>query len=159
MYARQHSPLLLQVTATNPFEAWHRKLKAGPNLSKGQVALHGLYDMCTNIIQAVRDTDTRAATAAYQFRRKNLSVCMRGYPEIAGFLHPFQKMLSIELGAAPERIAAGKLTPMYEGDTLTCYCRFARRYLLPCIHVFHLDSEIKVSTPGKWVSYICKDRL
>jgi len=29
MYARQHSPLLPQVTITNACEAWHRKLKSG----------------------------------------------------------------------------------------------------------------------------------
>jgi hypothetical protein len=51
-------------------------------------------------------------------------------------LRPFQNTLSIELDAMPERIAAGKLATIYEDDTLTCHCRFARRYLLPCRHVF-----------------------
>jgi hypothetical protein len=41
MYARQHSPLLLQVTTTNPCEAWHRKLKSAASLTKGKVALFG----------------------------------------------------------------------------------------------------------------------
>jgi len=93
-----------------------------------------------NII-AARDVDARAATAAYHLRRKNLSVCMRGYPEIADFPHTFQKMLSIELDAVPERITAGKLAPIYEDDTLTCHCRFARRYLLPCRHVSTLTTK------------------
>ena len=39
MYARQHSPLLLQTTTTNACEAWHRKLKSGAGLSKGQVSI------------------------------------------------------------------------------------------------------------------------
>jgi len=102
-------------------EAWHRKLKEDANLSKGQAALHGLYysTVCMSIIQAARDVDTRTATAAYRFRRKNSSVCIRGYPEIVGLPHPFQKMLSIELDAVPERIAAGKLAPIYEGMPLS----------------------------------------
>ena len=120
---------LLQVITINPCEAQHKKLKAGVNLSKGQVALHGLYGICMNIIQAARDVDTRAATAAYHFRQKNLSVCMRGYPKIAGFSLPLQKMLLIELDAVLERIAVGKLALTYEDDTLMCYCCFARCYL------------------------------
>jgi hypothetical protein len=69
-------------------------------------------------------------------------------------LSPFQKTLSIELDAVLERIAAGKLATIYEDDTLTCHCRFARRYLLPCRHVFHFESEVKVLTPEKWVLYL-----
>jgi hypothetical protein len=45
-------------------------------------------------------------------------VCIRGYPEIAGLPHPFQKMLSIKLNAAAGRIAAGRLAPIYEDDML-----------------------------------------
>lgn len=41
MFARQHSPLLLQVTTTNPCEAWHRKLKAAAGATKGKVATFG----------------------------------------------------------------------------------------------------------------------
>ena len=54
MYARQHSPMLLQVT-TNPCESWHRKLKAGAGLSKGQVSSHGIFGMILNIIDTARD--------------------------------------------------------------------------------------------------------
>ena len=43
MYAWQHSPLLLQVTTTNFCEAWHRKLKGGSGLRKGDAAKHGMY--------------------------------------------------------------------------------------------------------------------
>ena len=41
MYARQHSPFLLQVTTTNSCEAWHRKLKGGNGLRKADAAKHG----------------------------------------------------------------------------------------------------------------------
>jgi hypothetical protein len=97
-----------------------------------------------------RDVETKATTAAYQFHRKILSVCIGGYPEIAGLSHPFQEMLSIELDSVLERIAAGKLALIYDGYTLTCY---GRHYLFPCRHAFHLDSEVKILTPDK-VFYI-----
>ena len=42
MYARQHSPLLLQMTTTNSCEAWHRKLKGGSGLKKGDAAKRGI---------------------------------------------------------------------------------------------------------------------
>jgi hypothetical protein len=41
MYARSHSPLLEQVTSTNAAEAWHRQLKAGGGLWKGDASNHG----------------------------------------------------------------------------------------------------------------------
>ena len=106
--------------------------------------------MCINIIHASRDVDTGAATAAYQFRRKNLSVCIRGHPEIAGHPHPFQEMLSIGLDAAPGRIVAGELAPIYEDMPLI----FARRYLLSRRHAPYFDSEVKVPAQEKWVSYL-----
>ena len=41
MYARNHSPLLEQVTSTNAAEAWHRQLRAGGGLRKGDASNHG----------------------------------------------------------------------------------------------------------------------
>ena len=32
--------------------------------------------------------------------------------------------------------------------------RFARKYLLPCRHVFQLDAETKVLTPERWQLYV-----
>lgn len=68
MYARQHSSFLLQVTTTNACEAWHRKLKTGAGLSKGQAATHGIYGMILNIMDAANDIDNRTTVAKSQFR-------------------------------------------------------------------------------------------
>ena len=65
MYAWQHSPFLLQVTTTNACEAWHRKLKSGAGLSKGQVASHGIYGMILNIMDAAKDVDSRAKVLSF----------------------------------------------------------------------------------------------
>jgi hypothetical protein len=32
--------------------------------------------------------------------------------------------------------------------------RFARKYLLPCRHIFHLDGEVKILTSDKWQKYL-----
>ena len=42
MYARSHSPLLQQITSTNGAEVWHRQLKAGGGLRKGNASNHGI---------------------------------------------------------------------------------------------------------------------
>ncbi|RPB21160.1 hypothetical protein L211DRAFT_450441 [Terfezia boudieri ATCC MYA-4762] len=82
MYARQHSPFLLQATTTNACEAWHRKLKSGAGLSKGQVASHGIYGMILNIMDAAKDVDNRAVVAKSRFRNRKLAVCTKQYKEI-----------------------------------------------------------------------------
>ncbi|KAF8414442.1 hypothetical protein BGX38DRAFT_1264239 [Terfezia claveryi] len=96
MYARQHSPFLLQATTTNACEAWHQI---------GQLPV------------------------------------------------PIQKLLARELDAVEERIAKGKELPRFD-ENLRCHCKFHRQYLLPCRHIFHLDTEIKVLTPAQWKGYL-----
>ena len=74
-------------------------------------------------------------------------------PEIGGFPVPLQKLLAVELEAVEERTLAGRPTPVFE-QHLKCNCRFARRYFLPCRHIFHLDGEDKVLTPPVWKIYV-----
>ena len=99
MYARQHSPFLLQVTTTNACEAWHRKLKTGAGLSKGQVASHSIYGMVLNIMDAAKDIHNRAAIVKSHFRNRKLAVCTKQYPEIGQLPVPVQKLLAGELNA------------------------------------------------------------
>ncbi|KAF8416903.1 hypothetical protein BGX38DRAFT_1335203 [Terfezia claveryi] len=153
MYARQHSPFLLQATTTNACEAWHRKLKSGAGLSKGQVASHGIYGMILNIIDATNDVDNRAELAKSHFRNRKLAVCTKQYAEIGQLPVPIQKLLARELDAVEERIAKGKELPRFD-ENLWCHCKFHRQYLLPCRHIFHLDTEIKVLTPAQWKGYL-----
>jgi hypothetical protein len=42
-YSRQLGPLLIQVSTTDPCEAWHREVKAGARLKKRQVAGYACY--------------------------------------------------------------------------------------------------------------------
>ncbi|KAF8441166.1 hypothetical protein BGX38DRAFT_1272784 [Terfezia claveryi] len=153
MYARQHSPFLLQATTTNACEAWHRKLKSGAGLSKGQVASHGIYGMILNIMDAAKDVDNRAVVAKSRYRNRKLTVCTKQYKEIGQLPVPIQKLLARELDAVEERIAKGKEVPNFD-ENLRCRCKFYRQYLLPCRHIFHLDTEAKVLTPLQWEAYI-----
>jgi len=154
MYARQHSPLLLQVTTTNACEAWHRKLKSSAGLSKGQVASHGIYGMILNIIDAANDVDNHAAEAKSHFRNRKLALCTKEYPEIGQLPVPIQKLLAGELYAVTERIAKGKEVPIAFGENLQCHCKFYRQYRLPCRHIFHLDTDVKVLTSVRWEGYV-----
>ncbi|RPB25197.1 hypothetical protein L211DRAFT_836521 [Terfezia boudieri ATCC MYA-4762] len=154
MYARQHSPFLLQVTTTNACETWNRKLKSGAGLSKGQVASHGIYGMILNIMDAVNVIDNHAAVARSHFRNRKLPICTKEYPEIGQLPVPIQKLLSGELDAVTERIAKGKEVPIGLDENLQCSCKFYRQYLLPCRHIFHLDTEVKVLTTARWEGYV-----
>ena len=109
--------------------------------------------MVLNIIENGQDVDNRAKNAEQDFRGSKFSVCTKEYPEVGGFPVPLQKLLAVELEAVEERILAGKPTPVFE-QHLKCNCRFARRYFLPCRHIFHLDGEDKVLTPPVWKSYV-----
>jgi len=68
---------------------------------------------------------------------------------------PVQKLLARELEGMEYRISKRKPMPVFE-DYLVWWCKFARKYSLPCRHVFHLDSEVPsgVITAEKWREFI-----
>ena len=101
--------------------------------------------MILNIMDAVNDVHNRAAVAKSQFHSRKLA-CTKQYPEIGQLPIPIQKLLTIELDAVEERIAKGKEVPTGFDENLQCSCKFFRQYLLPCRHIFHLDTEVKVLT-------------
>ena len=96
-------------------------------------------------MDAAKDVDNRAAVASSQFRNRKLAISKQ-YPEIGQLPVPIQKLLAVELDTVEERIAKGKEVPSYDDETLRCHCKFNRQYLLPCRHIFHLDSVHKVLT-------------
>ena len=102
---------------------------------------------------------------------ESLQSVPKKYPEIGRFSVPIQKLLAVELNAVEERAAKGKEVPIGfdEGSyyyhyinfscssdnlDLRCYCKFHRECLLSCRHIFHLDTEVKVSTPIQWEAYV-----
>ena len=88
------------------------------------------------------------------FAIEKLAICTKQYPEIGQLPVPVQKQLAGELNAVEERIAKGKEVPIGFDETLQCHCKFCRQYLLPCRHIFHFDTEVKVLTTTVWIEYI-----
>uniref|UniRef100_U9U8P1 MULE transposase domain-containing protein n=1 Tax=Rhizophagus irregularis (strain DAOM 181602 / DAOM 197198 / MUCL 43194) TaxID=747089 RepID=U9U8P1_RHIID len=71
LWARQHSPLLLQVTSTNALESYHSELKMTTSPK------HGLIGACNNIVVLDDKKQTDSECVAYEFRtKKSLSLRM-----------------------------------------------------------------------------------
>ncbi|KAF8434217.1 hypothetical protein BGX38DRAFT_1333596 [Terfezia claveryi] len=104
-------------------------------------------------MDTANDVDNRAELAKSHFRNRKLAVCTKQYAEIGQLPVPIQKLLACELDAVEERIAKRKELPRFD-ENLRYYCKFHRQYLLPCRHIFHLDTKIKVLTPVQWKRYL-----
>jgi len=132
LWARQHSPLLLQVTSTNAVESYHSQLKR--ETSK----VHGLIGAC-HIIVDVDDKRRRASEkVGFNFRLKKLSVADIDddiLQQLHRFPYPIQMLIANEFAGMTSRIAKGKPPPNLA--TAECHCLFFNRYMLPCRHVFH----------------------
>jgi len=101
--------------------------------------------MILNIMDASNDVDNRADIAKSLFRNRKLAVCTKQYAETGQFPVPTQKLLAHELDTVGERIAKEKELPSFD-ENLQCHCKFYKQYLLPCRHIFHCDTEVKVLT-------------
>ncbi|RHZ76980.1 hypothetical protein Glove_186g68 [Diversispora epigaea] len=66
LWARQHSPLLLQVTSTNLLESFHSELKRITSL------LHGLIDATHNIVNVDYKKRSESESAAFNFHIKKV---------------------------------------------------------------------------------------
>jgi len=49
LWARQHSPLLLQTTSTNPLESYHSELKNQTSPTHGLIGMAYIYINCSGI--------------------------------------------------------------------------------------------------------------
>jgi hypothetical protein len=132
LWARQHSPLLLQVTSTNALESYHSELKRTTSPTFGLIgASHKVVEL-----DVKRRSD--AEIVAFDFRTKKLSVANVNdeiLVEVHKFPLPIQKLLVGELCAVEKRLEKGKGAP---GLTLAKFeCLFHHKYLLPCKHIFH----------------------
>jgi len=128
MWSRQHSPLLLQMTATSPVESYHANLKWKGNAS------FGLIGACRIVHEKNQGYFDRAQITQQEFYTKSISEAST-YPFLVGFPHPIQLLLVQEIHAFYERIAKGK--PIPELQVTECGCQFFRKYMLPCRHLFH----------------------
>jgi hypothetical protein len=171
LWARQHSPLLLQVTSTNPLESYHSELKRLTSSSHGLIGMSTFFSFIYllpsllnfssfpilgavhNIIDIDRKKRSDSERAAFEFRTKKISaygVDDDIIEEIHKFPFPLQQLLVKEACAVMDRIEKGKGAPGL--SSLNCYCLFRNRYLLPCKHIFHehLYGSVKLLTVDAW---------
>ncbi|GES76067.1 hypothetical protein GLOIN_2v1776807 [Rhizophagus clarus] len=150
LWARQHSPLLLQVTTTNPLESYHSELKKSTSLK------YGLIGACYKIVALDEKKRSDSEYVSFEFRTKNISAIGIDHVilhEIHKFPFPVQQMLVNEFNAVQGRIEKGKPTPGL--ISLNCNCLFFRRFLLPCRHIFHehVYGDIKLLTVDIWEKF------
>ncbi|CAG8709186.1 12873_t:CDS:2, partial [Cetraspora pellucida] len=132
LWARQHSPLLMQVTSTNPIESYHSELKRMTS------PYHGLIGACHNIVAVDAKKWSDAEYVAFEFHTKKISafgVDQEILNEVHKFPYPIQKKVIDEIFAVAKRLEKGKGPPGL--IALDCQGLFFRRYLLPCRHIFH----------------------
>ncbi|GES83591.1 hypothetical protein GLOIN_2v1777773 [Rhizophagus clarus] len=150
LWARQHSPLLLQVTTTNPLESYHSELK------KSTSPKYGLIGACHKIVALDEKKHSDSEYVSFEFHTKNISAIGIDHVilhEIHKFPFPVQQMLVNEFNAVQGRIEKGKPTPGL--ISLNCNCLFFRRFLLPCRHIFHehVYGDIKLLTVDIWEKF------
>ncbi|GES97801.1 hypothetical protein GLOIN_2v1777773 [Rhizophagus clarus] len=105
LWARQHSPLLLQVTSTNPLESYHNELKRLTSFS------HGLIGAAHNIINVDCKKRSESEVTAFDFRTKKISaygVDNDIIEKIHKFPFPLQRLLVEEARAVMSRIEKGR---------------------------------------------------
>ncbi|RHZ51234.1 hypothetical protein Glove_481g50 [Diversispora epigaea] len=126
LWARQHFPLLLQVTSTNALESYHSELK------KMTSSQHGLIGVCNKIIALDLKRRSDSDYVAFEFRVKKISVTVN------------------EILFVNDRIEKGKELPGL--TSLECHCTFFHKYMLPCKHIFHeqLYGPRKLLTIDAW---------
>ncbi|CAB5153416.1 unnamed protein product [Rhizophagus irregularis] len=125
LWAHQHSPLLLQITSTNPLESYHSKIKT---LTSSK---HGLIGAVQNIINVDLKKRSDSEKVAFDFRTKKISA--HGVEddiieEIHKFPFPLQRLIVKEA------------------------CAVMNRYLLLCKHIFHehMYGNTKLLTADVW---------
>ena len=150
LWARQHSPFLLQTTSTNPLESYHSELKRMIS------SHHGLIGACNKIVTLDTKKRSDSEYVAFEFRTKKISAIGIDYEildEIHKFPYPVQKLVVEEVLAVEKRLEKGKEPPGL--ISLDCQCLFFRRYLLPCKHIFHdhIYGTNKLLNSNAWIRF------
>jgi hypothetical protein len=149
-FAREHSPLLLQVVTTNANEAYHRSLKALASITKLVIRpKYSLAGIISLIDQCDKGYFARAQKGEYDWRSKKLSAVLQ-YPWLEYFPYQVQLLLLAEIKAA-ERLAEDGTEPRLENDT--CDCKFSRAYWLPCQHVIYAFCFLGAIEEPDWSEY------
>jgi hypothetical protein len=146
LYARQHSPLLLQVTTTNPVEAWHRHIQYGRS-NKGIQSKHRFKGCFITPNEKAIQLDSEGETAAFKCRGSSLSWTEQ-YLGMRCFAIPIRKLLLDQIHAIQKRISTGKMPPISSQFDCSCF----KKYLLPCKYIFPYDYLFQSITSENWTA-------
>ena len=149
MYARMHSPLLLQMDTTNALEAYHRDLKMTCSPKDGMVA-------SVESIHKLLERKIATENKALLDMRTKVVAEVKIYPKLARFSFQFQRMIVEELRHAYRLCAECKPAKDIMQLEPVCACKFFRKYFLPCRHMFQLDitSGMGWLTDAIWETFI-----
>lgn len=138
---RVHSPMLMQITSTNPIESYHAiiKKKVSRNFS-----LLGSTKKLLGIIHQ-RKSDSEALEM--NFRIKKIKE-VQDYPHLQKLPHPFQLMIVEEIHKVQDMIK--KCKPIPDLKETHCFCKFHVTYGLPCKHMFFMDISGKTIFSDKY---------
>jgi hypothetical protein len=92
------------------------------------------------VIQISRIWENRATVAKTKFHGKHL-VIAAGFPAMRQLPFPIQRLIGTEIVQAEELDRQSYLIHP-QGDELSCKCKFYRKYLLPCRHIFYWENRM-----------------
>ncbi|CAG8447347.1 150_t:CDS:2 [Gigaspora rosea] len=141
-----HSPLLLQITSTNPLESFHSELKAKISVQ---------YGACQILLELDNKKMMAAKKTATEFRTKRISLT-NVRPEVLNEIHkfpfPLQRLVAEEVHAVAKRLEEGKSLPNLA--SAECSCRFFNWYMLLCRHIFHEQlCGANILMPEAWENF------
>jgi hypothetical protein len=146
-YPRSQHPLLLQITSTNPVEAWHNALR-----KKSLTQAFALLSLagCIETIDAVAsEYEARALRKEDDFYGRQLSEAQR-YPRLATFPLPLQKRTRTELRIARAFKKDGASSRREFDNPAECECSFYRKYLIPCRHIWYRHITHHTISDEQW---------
>ena len=104
-YARQHSPILLQVPTTNPVESWHSFKKAPED--KLTISKFSLLGIASHVLLIGNEWELRDNEEATRWRISTYPEA-QNQPELAAFPVPIQKHLIGQIKKAKKDTANGR---------------------------------------------------
>lgn len=147
MYARQHSPLLLQVRSTNAVESWHANLKRGYKEKMHGWALAGIGQ---HVVETLSNWLKTAKKRQVEFRTKTIPD-FQHMPVLNRFPHSVQQLILAEKMEVEREQDGETEIAIDDNRDPICTCLFYRKWQLPCRHLIkkHMIFE-DVLTPANW---------
>jgi hypothetical protein len=149
-YARQHSPLLLQITTTNCVETWHASLKRRSTTTPQMRSKMSLKGCIETIFTIGAEYEARAENAESAANKRQL-IEAQSFPQLLVFPYALQKRIIQQLREA----ILWKADPKIKVERkwrhhAQCDCKFYNKYLVPCRHIWYRHLLFNCLTDDDW---------